>query len=359
MPDADIPPRQPADPKAPLSRRRKRARDPLPDVFTGRRRRGLALVIAAGVGQGAVWAGLGVLMKTAFDRVAADGWAGAGRDAVLIFLALAIGGVAAGLLKWLAHVEAERVGQSYAHALRMRLFRRLVEAGGTRQSRRGAVLLRLTSDMTPIRQWVSLGLSQLIVSVPTIALAVGALAYIDWRIAAPVSAMLLVAGAASVLLGRKLAEATVAARKSRGRLANAAGERIVNPADAAAPQDKRAERRKLRKLSRRVRNSLLDRAYYAGAMRAIAAGSGAMAGILALGAALAAPPDAPISAGALLSAVFIASVLAPYAHDASRSLEYWTAAKIAREKQRELFRRLARGEKPRGEALAADFDGEE
>lgn len=314
------------------------------------------LLIAAGVSQGAVWAGISILMKTAFDRVSESGGSGAGHDALLLFLALAASGAAAGFLKWFGHIEAERVGQSYAHALRMRLFRRLVEAGGARQSRRGAVLLRLTSDMTPIRQWVSLGLSQLIVSILTIALAVGALAYVDWRIAAAVTAVLALAGTASILLSRRLAHATAAARKSRGRLANAAGERIVNPVATAAPSDGRAARRKLRKLSRRVRDSLLDRAYYAGAMRAIAATGGAMAGIMALGVALAAPSNAPVSAGALLSAVFIAGVLAPYAHDASRSLEYWTAAKIAREKQLELFRRLSKGEAPPQEILADDGD---
>lgn len=359
MSDAESPPRHPPDLSAPSRRKKtRRARETFPDVFAGRRRRGFALVIAAGIGQGVVWAGISLMMKAAFDRVSGGG-AGSGRDALLLFLALAIASGAAGILKWLAHVEAERVGQSYAHALRMRLFRRLVAAGGTSRSRRGAVLLRLTSDMTPIRQWVSLGLSQLIVSTLTIMLAVGALAYIDWRIAAAVAAMLALAGTASVLLSRRLADATAAARKSRGRLANAAGERIVNPLAPAAPADARAERRKLRKLSRRVRDSLLDRAYYAGAMRAIATTGGAMAGIMALGIALAAPPGAPISAGALLSAVFIAGVLAPYAHDASRSLEYWTAAKIAREKQLELFRRLSKGEKiADDEALEGNDDAD-
>ncbi len=316
------------------------------------------MLIAAGVGQGCVFAAISLLMRAAFDSYAGAASAASGVDKTgfLIFGALVVCGVAAGFLKWFAQIEAERVGQSYAHALRMRLFRQLVEAGGSRQSRRGAVLLRLTSDMTPIRQWVSLGLSQLIVSTLTIILAVGALAYVDWRIAAAVSAVLASGAAASIFLSRRLANATASARTSRGRLANAAGDNIVSaPAPAASG---RKARRKLRKLSRQVRDSLMERAYYTGAIRAIATSGGAMAGIMAIGVGLAAPTGAPLSAGALMSAVFISGVLAPYAHDASRSLEYWTAAKIAREKQLDLFRRLSRGEAPPNEARADQDDGE-
>lgn len=343
-----------ARPEAPARRHGRPERNPFPDIFAGRRRRDLFLLIAAGFGQGGVFAAISMLMKSAFDAYASDA-PGSDDRALSIFGALAACGVAAGLLKWFAQIEAERIGQSYAHALRMRLFRRLVEAGGSRQSRRGAVLLRLTGDMTPIRQWVSLGLSQLIVSLLTIALSLAALAAIDWRIAAAVSAVLALGAGVSIVLSWRLAEATASARSSRGRMANAAGDNIANP--AAGPADGRKARRKLRKLSRQVRDSLMERAYHAGAIRAVATGVGAMAGIAALGVGLAAPSGEPLSAGAVMSAIFIAGVVAPYAHDASRSLEYWTAAKIAREKQLELFRRLSKGEKiADDEASSADND---
>lgn len=327
--------------------------DPFPDIFAGRRRRALTLLIAAGVGQGCAFAAVSILMKAAFDNYA-QAASGAGASSMLIFGALVGCVVAAGVLKWIAQVEAERVGQSYAHALRVRLFRRLVEAGGSRQSRRGAVLLRLTSDMTPIRQWVSLGLSQLIVSTLTIALAIGALAVVDWRIAAAVSAVLALGAGASIILSRRLAQATASARVSRGRLANAAGDTAANPAEGREGGKK--ARRKLRKLSRQVRDSLMERAYHAGAIRAIATSGGAMAGIVALWVGMAAPFGRPLSAGALMSALFISGVLAPYAHDASRALEYWIAAKIAREKQLELFRRLSKGEKITDDDAAAEAD---
>jgi len=343
-------------PETPSRRSWRPDRNPFPDIFAGRRRRALFLLIAAGVGQGCVFAAISILMKAAFDAFASNA-PGAGDKALLIFSALVACGVAAGLLRWFAQIEAERIGQSYAHALRVRLFRRLVDAGGSPQSRRGAVLLRLTSDMTPIRQWVSLGLSQLIVSLLTMALAIGALAVIDWRIAAAVSIVLASGAGVSIIISRRLAQATASARTSRGRMANAAGDTIVNPADA--PASGRKARRKLRKLSRQVRDSLMERAYHAGAIRAVATSAGAMAGIMALGVGLAAPSGQPLSAGALMSAIFISGVLAPYAHDASRALEYWTAAKIAREKQLELFRRLSKGEKiADDEALEGNDDAD-
>lgn len=342
MEDVRSPPAGEAEQHAPPRRRMAaRRHDPFPEIFAGRRRRGLFILIAAGIGQGAVWAGISLMMKTAFDGFF-TGARPPGGDAggALLFAALAACALAAGLLRWLAHVEAERVGQSYAHAMRMRLFRQLIEAGGTRRSRRGSVLLRLTSDMTPIRQWVSLGLSQLIVSTLTIVLAIAALAFVDLRIAAAIAATLALAAAVSILLSRGLGGATAAARLSRGRLANAAGDSAVKP----SATDARKARRKLRKLSRQVRNSLMERALYAGAMRAVATSGGAMMGIAALGVGLVATSGEPISPGALMSAVFISGALAPYANDASRCLEYWTAAVVAREKQLELFRRLAKGE---------------
>lgn len=332
------------DPLHDLSRKsdRPRADGPFPDLFAGGRRRGFALLVAAGVGQGAVSAGMALLMKTGFDALFDRSSQDVGGQAMLLG-ALVASVAAAGLLKWYAHVEAERIGQSYAHALRMRLFRKLIAAGGNPRSRRGAVLLRLSGDMTPIRQWVSRGLSQLIVGGLTFALSVAALAAIDMRIAAIVSVTLSVAAFVSVALGRGLSQATVDARRRRGRLANAAGARIVGAEDAEAPAPARRERRKLRKLSRRVRDALLERAYYAGALRAIAESGAALAGVLSLGIGVAVSAQGGLSPGAVVSAVFISGLLAPQVHQMSRCLEYWTAATVARRKQAELFEELTAG----------------
>ncbi len=319
-----------------------RANSPFPELFAGARRRGFALLIAAGLGQGAALAAMALLMKSGLDRAFAGAVSGASGQNYFLFAFLGLCAFAAGALKWFAHIEAERIGQSYAHALRMRLFRRLVAAGAQPKGKRGAVLLRLSGDLTPLRLWVSRGLAQLIVSGLTMAMAVAALASINWRIAIAVAITLGAAAAASMAISGRLGDKTAGARRERGKLANRAAAVIDDGEAARERKAARDERRRLRRLSRGVRDALLERAYYTGALRAIAESGGAFAGIAAMAVGIGLTTGAALGPGSVMSAVFVAGVLAPHAHAASRSLEYWTASVVARKKQIELFKRLSR-----------------
>lgn len=329
------------DAGGPQKGRRREESDPFPELFAGDRRRGFAVLIVAGLGQGAALAGMTLLMKAALDRALMGAEAPGSQPAGVLLGALAACAGAAGLLKWLTHVEAERIGQSYAHALRMRLFRRLVAAGAQPKGERGAVLLRLSGDLTPLRQWVSRGISQLLVGGISITLALAALASIDWRIAAVVAITIGAAAAVSIPLGDRLGDTTADARRQRGKLADRASATIDDAPPASEREAEREARRRLRRASRGVRDALLDRALYAGALRAIAESAGAFAGVAAIivGAGLTA--RGALSPGSVMSAVFIAGALAPHAHAMSRAFEYWTAAKVARKKQVELFERLS------------------
>ena len=65
-------------------------------------------------------------------------------------------------------------------------------------------MLRLSGDLTPLRQWVSRGLAQLIVSGLTMVLAIAALASLNWRIAAAVAVMLAAAAILSIAISGRL-----------------------------------------------------------------------------------------------------------------------------------------------------------
>jgi ATP-binding cassette subfamily B protein len=320
----------------------RRKSGPFPELLAGDRRRGFAALIAAGIGQGAALGGMTFLMKAGLDRALAHPSAdGAALSAPVIFAGLAIAAGAAGFLKWFAHVEAERIGQSYAHALRMRLFRRLVAAGEQPRKKRGAILLRISGDLTPLRQWVSRGISQLIVSGLATTLGLSALAWINAAIAAAVALTLLFAAFASLLISRKLERSTADARRRRGKLAKQTGETISEADAFMEGRPAREARRLLRRSSRKVRDALLGRAVYAGALRAVAESAGAFAGVAAIVVGVGLTARADLSPGAVMSAVFIAGALAPHAHAMSRALEYWTAAQVARKKQIYLYDRLA------------------
>ncbi len=311
--------------------------NPFPDLFAGERRRSFAVLVAAGLGQGGLLAGMALLMKSGLDRAFAGADAPASASAILLFAALSLGAALAGGLKWLAHVEAERFGHSYAHALRMRLLRKVVAAGAPPKARRAAVLLRVSGDVTPLRLWVSRGLSQLIVGGLTITLAIAGLALIDWTIAAAVGVTLAAASIAALSLTRRLGDKTAETRRRRGQFANAADRSISAAQEPKSAHSLRDERRRLRRVSRRVRDAHLDRAAYTGALRAIAESGGALAGVAAMAVGAGLTAGGSLSPGSVMSAVFLAGVLAPHAQAVSRSLEYWTAAVVARRKQRELF----------------------
>ena len=85
-----------------------------------------------------------LLVKSGFDQLI-----GSPGDSALDTAALFGGGLAGVIvlgawLRWRGHYDAEVLGQSYVHAVRMLLFRHVTRIGadGARQMSRGAIVLR-------------------------------------------------------------------------------------------------------------------------------------------------------------------------------------------------------------------------
>ncbi|HEX4872782.1 MAG TPA: hypothetical protein VFV27_10740 [Nevskiaceae bacterium] len=135
---------------------------------------------------------------------------------LLVMLALA-------LLRALETIESERLGQVYVRALRRRLVLRLREmpVAARRRFGRGALWLRLSSDLNGLRRWISQGWARALgAGVTLLTLVSGLFLAGESRAAAAVLAALLILLALLRLREPALGAAEASLRRARGRLAS-------------------------------------------------------------------------------------------------------------------------------------------
>ncbi len=326
----------------------------LPNLFDGSRRRDFALLVLNGALQAAGAVVTALLVQRGFDGLLA-GLDGEAPHGLLIVAALiGIAAVNAGL-RYREHLDAERVGQSYVHALRLRLYRHLLRVGPgiTGKISRGAVTLRFVGDLTALRRWVSLGLARLLVGGVVVVLALAALAVIEPVIALAVGAGVALAALLGLGLGNRLQATTREVRRRRGHLAALLTDRVAHLHLIQAFGQERREAERFKNLSRRLKAAFIGRAKVIGLLRALADAGAAAASLCALlvGAQLVSLGAA--SPGAVVAAMLVAGLLAPRLQELGRIYEYWTAAAIAREKQE----RLLGLRTPRGAAMTSGGRG--
>ena len=147
----------------------------LPVLLRGRRKRRMLLLVALGLAQSVLSVVIALSVREAFDELVG---AQAGTSAGLRTAGIALGALALGaLLRWREFLESERLAQSYVHAVRVQVFRHAIRLGeaGMAQTSRSAVLLRFTGDLSPLRLWISRGISRGVVAVTSIAVTLIAL----------------------------------------------------------------------------------------------------------------------------------------------------------------------------------------
>ncbi len=334
----------------------------LPSLFSGARRRDFVLLVLNGAVQAAGAVGTALLVQSGFDGLLRSGVGGAGPHGLLIVGGLV--GIAAvnAALRYREHLDAERVGQSYVHALRVRLYRHLLRLGPGVSSKvsRGAVTLRFVGDLSALRRWVSLGLARLLVGGVVIFLALAALAVIEPVIALSVGAGVALAALLGLGLGNRLQATTREVRRRRGHLAALLTDRIAHLHLVQAFGQERRESERFKNLSRRLKTSFVDRAKAIGLLRALADAGAATASLCALLVGSQLVVLGAASPGAVVAAMLVAGLLAPRLQELGRIYEYWTAAAIAREKQERLLRLRppSAGAKANGGRALAEGRGE-
>lgn len=311
----------------------------LPKVLAGRRRLRFAYLVANGVAQAGIAVVTALLVKSGFDQLI-----GRPGDSALDTAALFGGGLAGVIvlgawLRWRGHYDAEVLGQSYVHAVRMLLFRHVTRIGadGARQMSRGAIVLRFVGDLTALRNWVSLGLARLTVSGVSTLLAIAALSFVESVVAIAVSVAVAVAGVLALAIGPRLRTTMRESRRRRGNLAALLNDRVTHIGVVEAFGQEAREGKRFQRLSRRLRDSLVTRGRAIGLLRALSEASGALASACALFVGALQVELGQASPGAVVAAMVVAGLLAPRLQDLGRVFEYWNGAVIAREKQERLL----------------------
>jgi len=319
-----------------LSPRGKAAKDwRLPVLLRGRRRQRLWLLLAIGLVQSLLAVVVALSVKHAFDQLMRQGQ-GHDTSGGAITASIALGALALGaILRWREFLVAERLAQSYVHAVRVAVFRHALRLGeaGLAQTSRSAVLLRFTGDLSALRLWISRGLSRGLVAMTSIAITLAALLVVDPFIGLAVAASVALTGLSALALGPRLDRATRRVRSRRTRMLKHTQERLNRISIVETLGDSTRERRLLARKSDDLAAASVERASVIGILRAIGEAGAAVSslGAFLVGAVLAG--FSLVTPGAVVAAMLLAGLLGPRLHDATRAFEYWTGARVSIEKQ--------------------------
>ncbi|MCV3271299.1 ATP-binding cassette domain-containing protein [Roseobacter sinensis] len=239
----------------------------LPRILGGGRGRSVALLVVLALGQAAATGLAAFATRDVFAAFRAP----AAALPWLALCALAATGLIIGALRFYERLTAEKVGQHFAAALRMKLFKHMarVSARDLAARRNGALALRFVGDLTAVRAWVSLGLARLISALIVLPIATGVLFYmnpeIGLAVAVPVAAGLVL----SALLGPRLGPAHRRLRSRRARLAADMSERIPHAPELRLLGRMQIETRRLQTRTEKLVDAALIRARGAALLRAI------------------------------------------------------------------------------------------
>jgi ABC-type multidrug transport system fused ATPase/permease subunit len=313
-----------------------RVRDPsdLPKLVAGTRRWTLALLIANGIGQAAMAAATALLAKAAFDRLAKGGTQ-ASVDALLPYAGgLAGAALVIGFLRARERGDAERLGQSYAHDIRVAMYRQLSSlAPRALQTRaQGTVMLRFVGDLRAIGQWVSLGLSRLLVGGTFAVGAFTALIFISPALAGAVALVLVVGLTLAFFTGRAMRERARKARRERARLSANVNEKVASIGVVQLFGQTRRERRRIVRQSNALATAMVARARLVGRLRGITEGTTMMATVAVLLVGAQEIGAGRASAGSVVAALSILGLLVNPLRDLGRVHELWHNSAVSMEK---------------------------
>lgn len=315
----------------------------LPPIFSANRRTLFIRLIVNGVLQAAFIIGAMLLVRHAFDVLLNPEF---DDPEVHMFdlsqvweIVLFAGGLmlCTGMAAWLRYVErvdAERLGQSYIHQVRLAVFDRMKRFSPRHLSNRstGSSMLRFVSDLSAIRRWVSLGLAQIVVSSIVTLICVGVLGYLDPYLALSAIVILSLGLGWNLRMGPHMHQVISEARRRRGYLASNINEKIRSYIVIQAFDQGARERRRFRRHSLRLGNAMVDRAGASAGMRIVNDGATALsvAAILSLG-------SLEVfynltSSGNVVAAMAVVGFLSSAFRDLGRTHEYLQGYRVSTQK---------------------------
>lgn len=305
----------------------------LPPILSTKRRRFFLLLIGNGFLQALATVGITLMIKFTFDQ-----YLDTSASPTISLWYMGMGFLCAALLiSWLRYrerLDAECVGQDYVHQLRIKMFVKYCNSDlrELEQYSKGAISLRFATDLSAIRQWISQGLSRLIVAGVNLVTALGVLCFINTTLGAIVSLIILINALLSLNTGRHLRHTFSEARRQRSYLANNLNEKVSSMATIKVFGQRQREKRRVKRQSERVMKAMNDRAHSIGILRAITEGSSVLttAMVLIIGVVLMSTNQA--TPGTVVAALGIVSLLMKPLQHLGRAHEYRINASVAEDK---------------------------
>jgi len=195
----------------------------LPEVFAQPRRHALILVMALSVLQGFC-----LLVAVYATRGLFSGLHEGNNINWQLFALLSLTGCLVPVLHAMARIRAEALSQSYAVDLRETTLDAIARLPAQTRAARslGGMSLRFVGDMSAARQWVGLGLTQLVSGAILLPVAVACLWYLHPSLALAGLGLLLPAVVAMLLLGKGLQKQQRTLRQKRAKIAIRAMNRL-------------------------------------------------------------------------------------------------------------------------------------
>lgn len=305
----------------------------LPTILGGKRRSLFMRLTLNAAAQAISLLLTAILVRYAFDHfldAASILW----RDILLVGSALPMAALVSGWLQYGERILAEKLGQSYVHSLRRRLFQQVTRMAPhqLQKRRRGAIMLRFIGDLNSIRRWVSLGLVRVIVSGTIVASTLVALSQIDWMLSAVSAAIVACGTVANATVGKYLRSAAVDVRKKRARMSANINEKISQMAVVQIFGRSQREINRVRKQSHRLRLALERRAGKIGLIRGINYGVTAAMTTAVLMTGIVRVNSGHTTPGTIAAAIAIMGFLVPALRNLGRIYEYYQDAAVARQK---------------------------
>ena len=311
----------------------------IPPLLAAGRLKLIVLLVVVGILQAAAAIASLLLAKTVFDRILTAQMETTNEQLVIFGGGLTLMAIIIGCLTMAERVVAEKIGQSYAETVRIRLYDHLASLSQrSLQSRsHGGVMLRFVGDLTAVRQWVSLGLARLTVISLTTVGSLAALAFINWMLAATVGLVLLLGALISISRGKDMRNATRESRRRMAKLAANITEKVGAISVLQAFGQTSRERKRMLRQSRQLRYAMVAKARVGGKIRGLAEGFAAFAHGAALVVGAIQVNLAQTSPGAVIAALTVISLLVPKLRDLGRVQEYWHGFNVSKQKMAEFL----------------------
>ncbi len=306
----------------------------LPNIFGAGRRRHFAWLALNGTAQAFAAIAASLLLSEGL----ANG-ASVGAMPPHILAGLLAAGVSVVVLRTFERAQAERLGQLYVNACRLRLFKALSDLPlrGGPKVRYGIMMTRLITDLTSLKNWVARGVAKLTVASFSITGAVTALTIISPGLAAVtglvLTALLIVGLGAGIVFHMRVRKV----RRLRGRLSGNVGELARARGLPRHFGRLTFERKKLRRQGRDLSDALVQRSYAAGLMRALSDAVMPMTiAATALGASFI-PDLEHLPVATLAVGLFLIGLASGPLRDLMLALEYRSNFSIGRQRIRQAF----------------------